>query len=38
MEYSKNHQGLNIVIYDNVQGMVVDAVCFDTHTDGAASR
>lgn len=29
-EYSKNRRGLNIVVYDNVTGKVIDSVSFDT--------
>ena len=29
-EYSKNHRGLNFVVYDNRNSRVVDKVYFDT--------
>jgi len=31
VEYAKNRRGLNIVVYDNRAGEVVDSVAFDTH-------
>lgn len=31
VEYSVNHRGLNIVVYDKRIGKIVDSVCFDTH-------
>ena len=30
-EYSKNHRGMNFVIYDHNAHQVTDAVCFDTY-------
>lgn len=33
VNYAKNSRGLNIVVYDNVGGHVVDSVAFDTHVD-----
>ncbi len=30
-EYSLNRRGLNIVVLDNVSGIVLDSVCFDMH-------
>ena len=32
VEYSQNVRGINIVVYDNRIGKVVDTVAFDTHT------
>ncbi len=31
VECAKNQTGLNIVVYDNVTGTIVDSVCFETH-------
>lgn len=31
VEYSVNSRGMNIVVYDNDLGRVIDSVCFDTH-------
>lgn len=33
IEYSLNHRGLNIVVYDKMTEKVIDSVCFDTHSD-----
>ncbi len=30
VEYSRNNRGLNIVVYNNETGQVIDTVCFDT--------
>lgn len=38
VEYSRNSRGLNIVVYNNESGQVVDAVCFDTYGDLSANR
>lgn len=37
-ELSKNRRGLNIVVYDEAAGMVVDSVCFDTFAGGLCTR
>ena len=31
VEYSKNARGMNVVVYDQVNHTVIDAVAFDTH-------
>ncbi len=31
VEYAQNSRGINIVVYDNEHGRVVDSVCFDTY-------
>jgi hypothetical protein len=36
-EHSSNARGLNIVVYDNSIGDVIDSVCFDTATDDIKS-
>ena len=30
-EYAVNKRGLNLVVYDNESGLVIDSVCFDTY-------
>lgn len=37
-EYSRNNEGINIVVYNHETGQVVDAVCFDTGGDFSANR
>ncbi len=37
-ELSKNLRGLNIVVYDEAAGVVVDSVCFDTFAGGLCYR
>ena len=37
-ELSKNRRGLNIVVYDEAAGKVVDSVCFDTFAGGLCYR
>ena len=32
-EYAKNKPGLNLVVYDNICGRVVDSVCFEVRND-----
>ena len=31
VQYANNTQGLNIVVYDHEEGLVIDSVTFDTH-------
>lgn len=38
VEYARNIRGLNIVVYNNETGQVVDSVCFDTFGDLSADR
>lgn len=38
LEFAVKDRGMNFVIYDNVQGCVVDAVVFDTYSDASAKR
>lgn len=38
IEYSVNHRGINIVVYDNLLEDVVDCVAFDLRDDGKAYR
>lgn len=36
-EYSKNGRGFNIVVYDNINGWVVDSIVFDTYKDAGVT-
>lgn len=39
IEHSKNHRGLNFVIYNKEDGRILDSVAFDTHiSDFTATR
>ena len=36
--YSRDSRGMNIVVYDNQIGEVIDSVAFDTHDESGAVR